>query len=123
MEKLYSISGRINALDNRSKFRFQASNAYFPIIKERFTELLFDKIDGLQPYDMYLKSRLNPTRRTIMGTEKRLKETINQVSRLSILLQTNTEMEIKKNSYLLLDSMNQKTDTQIHKYTTQTHTS
>ena len=110
---LYDISSKINWLDNSNRFRFQASNSYFPIIEDRFNELLFKKIDGLQPYDQYLKSRLNPTRRTIMNTERRLKDTMNQVSRLSILLQTNTEMDIKKNSYLLLESMNKKTDTQI----------
>jgi len=110
---LYDISSRINRLDNSNRFRFQASNSYFPIIEDRFNELLFRKVDGLQPYDQYLKSRLNPTRRTIINTERRLKETMNQVSRLSILLQANTEMAIKKNSYLLLESMNKKTDTQI----------
>lgn len=114
LEKLYNISSKINKLDNQYRFRFQASHSYFPIIEERFSELLFKKIDGLQPYDQYLKSRLNPTRRTIINTERRLKETTNQVGRLSILLQANTEMAIKKNSYLLLESMNKKTDVQIH---------
>lgn len=111
--KLTYIANRAHRLNNENKFRFQASNSYFPIINERLKELKLSTIDCIQPYDIYLNSRLNPAKRTSETTEKRLNETLQQMDRTANLIQTNVELDVKNSNNLLLDSMNKKTDVQI----------
>ena len=77
--KLKDISDEINFLNIRNKFRFQASKGYYPIIDERFNELNLSKIEGMQPYNVYLNSRINPTKRVTLSTENRLNETLELV--------------------------------------------
>ena len=111
--KLKNISDEINILNIRNKFRFQASKGYYPIIDDRFKELNFSKIEGIQPYEIYLNSRINPTKRITLATENRLNETLDIVNRSSILIKTEIELDIKKNSIALLDNMSKKKDIQI----------
>ncbi len=111
--KLNYISNKAYKLNNENKFRFQATNSYFPIINERLKELKLSTINSIQPYDTYLNSRLSPAKRTSETTEKRLNETLEQIDRTANLIQTNVELEVKNGNNLLLESMNKKTDIQI----------
>jgi len=60
-----------------------------------------------------LNSRINPTKRITLTTENRLNETLDIVSRSSLLIKTEIEIDIKKNSISLLDNMSKKKDIQI----------
>ena len=111
--KLKDISDEINFINIRNKFRFQASKGYYPIIEDRFKELNLSKIEGIQPYNIYLNSRINPTKRVTLTTENRLNETLELVSKSILLIKTQIELDIKKNSVDLLDNMSKKTDIQI----------
>jgi len=111
--KLKDISDEINFVNIRNKFRFQASKGYYPIIEDRFKELNLSKIEGIQPYNIYLNSRINPTKRITLTTENRLNETLELASRSILLTKTQIELDIKKNSVDLLDNMSKKTDIQI----------
>lgn len=111
--KLKDISDEINFINIKNKFRFQASKGYYPIVDERLNELNFSKIEGMQPYDVYLNSRINPTKRATLTTENRLNETLELVSKNILLIKTQIELDIKKNSIDLLDNMSKKKDIQI----------
>lgn len=111
--KLNNISNKAYRLNNENKFRFQATNSYFPILNEKIAELKLSKIESIQSYDTFLNSKIYPAKRTSEGIEKRLDETLIQIDRTTNLIQTNVELHVKNTNNLLLNSMNKKTDVQI----------
>jgi len=111
--RLFEISNKVHTMNNENRFRFQASNSYFPIVIERLQDLKLDSTVSFEPYDVFILSRLMPAMRTTEAAELRMDNTLDQVNKTATLIQTAVELEVKDTNNKLLESMNRKTDVQI----------
>jgi uncharacterized membrane-anchored protein len=101
-----------------TRFRFDASDAYYGLVRQRIEELRELRIEGLQTFSEFTERRLAPailTCRTMASRQDALAE---RVARATRMLATRVELTRERHNNALLDSMNRRARLQLRLQTT-----
>jgi uncharacterized membrane-anchored protein len=110
LTRLVTLSGEAEALTAATGFRFNASNAYHDLVRDRVASLREEQIDGLQTIAEFMERRLAPAMRTCNTVETRERAVIARIARAGQMLNTRIEVAAEASSAALLHSMNHRAD-------------
>ncbi|HGG06126.1 MAG TPA: DUF3422 family protein, partial [Aliiroseovarius sp.] len=110
---LLALSGRLEALDAETSFRFGATQAYETIVHQRIEVLREARFDGRQTFAEFMKRRFDPAMRTVQSTERRLKALGKRAERAGNLLRTMVDVERSAQNQQVLESMDKRADLQL----------
>ena len=101
---------RISAVTNQ---RFNASAAYYNIVKMRVAELREQRIQGLQMFHEFMEQRLSPAMATCESVNGNLELLSTRVARASALLRTRVDITMEGQTRDLLASMDKRAKLQL----------
>ncbi|MCF6324222.1 MAG: DUF3422 domain-containing protein [Gammaproteobacteria bacterium] len=101
---------RISAVTNQ---RFNASSAYYNIVKMRISELREQRIQGLQMFHEFMEQRLSPAMATCDSVNSNLELLSTRVARASALLRTRVDIAMEGQTRDLLTSMDKRAKLQL----------
>lgn len=113
LKSLLQISSELEKLLAQSTFRFGATKAYEAIVNQRIGILREDRFEGRQTFAEFMMRRFDPAMRTVQSTKERLHAMAARATRAGELLRTRVDVERSAQNQLLLESMNQRADTQL----------
>lgn len=96
----------------RSRFRLDASLAYFAIVMERLEELNENRIEGSQRVSNFVKRRLVPASRTFRHVIRRQDQISERINRTTQLLRSRVDVELASQNQLQLEAMNYRAEAQ-----------
>jgi uncharacterized membrane-anchored protein len=111
---LSEMAAIIAELIAHSRYRFDASTAYYQMVKSRLGELEEREIDELQTLTSFIERRLSPACRTVLAAKRRLDDLALRVDRASDFLRTRINMVIETQNQALLQSMDRRAQMQFN---------
>lgn len=105
--ELTDLAAEIEAVAARTSYRFDASRAYYRVVRQRLEQLRQRRIEGFQTFSEFLEARLAPAVATCESTARRQHDLAERAARLTSLLRARVEVELQKQNRSLLASMNQ----------------
>lgn len=111
---LSQMTATIAELINRSRYRFDASHAYYQMVQSRLSELEERELNELQTMAAFIDRRLSPAHRTAQATKYRLDDLAARVDRASDFLRTRVDLAIESQNQALLHSMNKRAQMQLN---------
>lgn len=110
LDELTTLAAEIQVLSAQTSHRFNASRAYYDIVKLRITELREERIEGLQMLQEFMIQRLSSAMGTCELVHSKLENLSLHVARASELLRTRVDISMEAQIRDLLKSM----DTRAH---------
>jgi uncharacterized membrane-anchored protein len=107
------IAARVEHLSTAHAYRFAAARAYGGLVERRTAEVDEDVLGNHQRYTNFLMKTLAPAMRTCEAAERRTQEMAQRVERAANLLDTMVDMVQKKQNQEILQSMAERTKTQL----------
>lgn len=114
LETFTSLAAKVEELSAATSFRFNASKAYYSLVKTRTENIKEKKIDGIQRVSVFMERRLGPAMRTVSSMDERIASLSRRVNRASGLLQTRINTTLQAQNKELLYSMNQRAQLQLN---------
>ncbi len=111
--ELTALAAEIEDIAARTTYRFDASRAYYGVIRQRLEQLRQERIEGLQTFSEFLDSRLAPAIATCEATQRRQAELADRAARLTSLLRARVEVSLQKQNRQLLESMDRRAQLQL----------
>ncbi len=96
-----------------SLYRFGASRAYYNIVLERVAMLAEKALPGNETLGAFLQRRLAPAMRTCQSVEERQVNLSRKLTRATALIRSWIDVDLQSFNTELLDSMNQRAQTQL----------
>lgn len=112
LDKLSKMAAEIAELIAFSRYRLDASCAYYQMVQSRLAELEEKEIDKIQTMATFIERRLTPSHRTVQAAKRRLDDLSQRVDRASDFLRTRINMVIETQNQALLKSMNRRAQMQ-----------
>jgi len=112
LNKLSKMAAEIAELIAFSRYRLDASCAYYQMVQSRLAELEENEIDKIQTMATFIERRLTPSHRTVQAAKRRLDDLSQRVDRASDFLRTRINMVIEAQNQALLKSMNRRAQMQ-----------
>jgi uncharacterized membrane-anchored protein len=112
LAELTGLAAEIEATSARTIYRFDASRAYYQIVRQRLEQLRQKRIEGLQTFSEFLDSRLAPAIATCGATQDRQSELAERAARLTSLLRARVEVSLQEQNRRLLESMDRRAQLQ-----------
>ncbi len=112
LDKLSKMAAEIAELIAFSRYRLDASCAYYEMVQSRLKELEEKEIDKIQTMATFIERRLTPSHRTVQAAKRRLDDLSQRVDRASDFLRTRINMVIEAQNQALLKSMNRRAQMQ-----------
>lgn len=113
LDALTASARRIEAIAQRTAFRFAAAAAYRTLVGQRLKEFREERIPGYQRLSAFLDRRFQPAMDTCAATAARIETLAKRVERASGLLRTRIDLQRQAQNQRLLESMNDNARTQI----------
>ncbi len=113
LRSLLAVSAELENLSAQMSFRFGATGAYEAIVEQRTTVLREERFMGRQSFAEFMMRRFDPAMRTVKSAERRLGAMADRAMRAGDLLRTRVEVQRSAQNQQLLESMNQRADTQL----------
>ncbi len=113
LAELTTLAAEIEAVAARTSYRFEASRAYYAVIRQRLDQLRQRRIEGLQTFTEFLEARLAPAITTCDSTYKRQHDLADRAARLTGLLRARVEVGLQEQNRRLLESMNRRARLQL----------
>ena len=110
---LLAVSGQLESLGAQTSFRFGATSAYEAIVHQRIEVLREMRFDGRQTFSEFMMRRYDPAMRTVKASKTQLAAMADRAIRAGELLRTRVDVERSAQNQLLLESMDQRADTQL----------
>ena len=108
LTELSNMAAAIAELIAASRYRFDASKAYYQMVESRFEELGEREVDHLQTISAFIERRLSPAIRTVDAAKRRLDDLASRVDRATDFIRTRIDMSIEKQNQNLLKSMDRR---------------
>ncbi|GGX98469.1 membrane protein [Litchfieldella qijiaojingensis] len=108
-----SLSARLEHSSARSRQRFSATEAYARIVFTRIEELRETRVADCQRLGTFILRRFQPTVRYCAAIDKRQVSLAQSVARLNDLLRTRAQVEIEEQNSEMLQSLNERTSSQL----------
>ncbi len=113
LAKLTRLAATVEHMSAESSFRFNASKAYYALVKKRLENIKEEPLEGFQRLSSFLERRLEPAMRTCLAMEDRIAILSRRVNRASTLLQTRINTTLQAQNKQLLESMNRRARVQL----------
>lgn len=113
LDELTRLAAEIGALSAQTSHRFNASRAYYDIVKLRITELREERIEGLQMLQEFMIQRLSSAMGTCELVHSKLEHLSLHVARASELLRTRVDISMEAQIRDLLKSMDNRAHVQL----------
>ncbi|PIB22820.1 hypothetical protein BFP76_09810 [Amylibacter kogurei] len=113
LEKLLSISARIEELISKHAFRFSAARAYSTLVNQRISVLREERFLGRQTFSEFMMRRFDPAMRTCEAASERLKDISLRSARASDLLSTRVSVRQSSQNQRILARMDERADIQL----------
>lgn len=113
LSELTTLAAEIETLAARTVYRFEASHAYYLIVRQRLERLRERRIEGLQTFTEFLEARLAPAIATCESTRKRQQDLAERAGRITSLLRARVEVELQAQNRGVLESMDKRARLQL----------
>jgi uncharacterized membrane-anchored protein len=113
LHELTTLAGEIESVAAETASRFDASQAYYQVVRQRLEQLRESRIQGLQTLNEFLDARLAPAVATCAATARRQQSLAERAARLTALLRARVEVELQAQNQQLLDSMDRRAKVQL----------
>lgn len=113
LDELTTLAAEIEVLSAQTSHRFNASRAYYDIVKLRITELREERIEGLQMLQEFMIQRLSSAMGTCELVHSKLENLSLHVARASELLRTRVDISMEAQIRDLLKSMDTRANVQL----------
>jgi uncharacterized membrane-anchored protein len=113
LAELTSLAAEIEAISARTTYRFDASRAYYGMVRQRLEQLRQQRIEGLQTFTEFLEARLAPAIATCEATQERQTDLAERAARLTSLLRARVEVSLQEQNRQLLESMDRRAQLQL----------
>ncbi|MGD8956835.1 MAG: DUF3422 domain-containing protein [Chromatiaceae bacterium] len=113
LAELTGLATEIEAIAARTTYRFDASRAYYGIVRQRLDQLRQQRIEGLQTFGEFLESRLAPAIATCESIQHRQSDLAERAARLTSLLRARVEVSLQEQNRHLLESMDRRAQLQL----------
>ena len=113
LAELTSLAAEIEDISARTTYRFDASRAYYGMVRQRLEQLREQRVEGLQTFTEFLDSRLAPGLATCEATQRRQADLAERAARLTSLLRARVEVSLQKQNRHLLQSLDRRAQLQL----------
>lgn len=113
LDGLTKLASEIERMSAQTGHRFNASRAYYDIVKLRITELREERIEGLQMLEEFMEQRLSSAMGTCDLVRTKLETLSLRVERASALLRTRVDISMESQIRDLLSSMDKRAHVQL----------
>lgn len=113
LAELTSLAAEIEDISARTTYRFDASRAYYGMVRQRLEQLREQRIEGLQTFTEFLDSRLAPGLATCEATQRRQVDLAERAARLTSLLRARVEVSLQQQNRHLLQSLDRRAQLQL----------
>lgn len=113
LAELTALAAEIEAIAAETASRFDASQAYYGVVRQRLEQLREVRIEGVQTLTEFLDARLAPAVATCTATAQRQQSLAERAARLTALLRARVEVQLQEQNRGLLDSMNRRANLQL----------
>jgi uncharacterized membrane-anchored protein len=113
LAELTALAAEIESVAADTASRFDASTAYYQVVRQRLEQLRQRRIQGLQTLTEFLDARLAPAVATCTATGQRQQSLADRAARLTALLRARVEVELQEQNRGLLDSMDRRAKIQL----------
>ena len=113
LAELTGLAAEIEEIAARTTYRFDASRAYYGMVRQRLEELRQQRIEGLQTFTEFLESRLAPAIATCESIQARQSDLAERAARLTSLLRARVEVSLQGQNGRLLESMDRRAQLQL----------
>ena len=113
LAELTALAAEIEAVAAETASRFDASQAYYHVVRQRLEQLREGRIEGVQTLSEFLDARLAPAVATCSATAQRQQSLSERAARLTALLRARVEVELEDQNRGLLDSMDRRARIQL----------
>lgn len=111
--ELTALAAEIEDIAARTTYRFDASRAYYGVVRQRLDQLRQQRIEGLQTFSEFLDSRLAPAIATCEATQRRQSELADRAARLTSLLRARVDVSLEEQNRRVLESMDRRAQLQL----------
>ncbi|MCF8003510.1 MAG: DUF3422 domain-containing protein [Chromatiaceae bacterium] len=113
LAELTALAAEIESVAAETATRFDASQAYYQVVRQRLEQLREERIQGVQTLTEFLDARLAPAIATCTATAQRQQHLAERAARLTALLRARVEVELQEQNRGLLDSMDRRAKLQL----------
>ena len=105
---LTGLAADLEAATASTGYRFNASRAYYEIVRSRLDVIDEKALDGYVTWSVFLNRRLLPAMRTIQATDGGQADLAAKLARAAELLRTRVDVELERQNKALLETMNRR---------------
>jgi len=113
LETLTRLAAAVEQLSAETSFRFNASKAYYALVRKRVEDIKEKRIEGIQRISSFMDRRLAPAMRTVESMDDRIAILSRRVNRASNLLQARINTTLQAQNKELLISMDRRANLQL----------
>jgi len=113
LAELTKLAAEIEEVSARTTYRFDASRAYYAMVRQRLEQLRQQRIEGLQTFTEFLDARLAPAIATCESTQQRQTDLAERAARLTSLLRARVDVSLQEQNRQLLESMDRRAHLQL----------
>ncbi|MEA3639134.1 MAG: DUF3422 domain-containing protein [Lamprobacter sp.] len=113
LAELTALAAEIESVAAETATRFDASQAYYQVVRQRLEQLREERIQGVQTLSEFLDARLAPAIATCTATAQRQQHLAERAARVTALLRARVEVQLQEQNRALLDSMDRRAKLQL----------
>jgi uncharacterized membrane-anchored protein len=113
LAELTDVAAEIESVAARTTSRFDATAAYYQVVRQRLAQLRQQRIQGLPTFTEFLEVRLAPAVNTCLATGRRQESLAERAARMTALLRARVEVGLQEQNRRLLDSMDRRARLQL----------
>ncbi|MGB5735724.1 MAG: DUF3422 domain-containing protein [Thiohalocapsa sp.] len=113
LAELTALAAEVESLAAQTASRFDASVAYYQVVRQRLEQLRQQRIQGLQTFTEFLDARLAPGVATCQAAAQRQQHLAERAARMTALLRARVELQLQEQNRGLLDSMDRRARLQL----------
>jgi uncharacterized membrane-anchored protein len=108
LTRLSRLSADVEGITARLSYRFDATRAYFALVRRRVERLREERLERLQTIEEFMERRLAPAMQTCETAARRLESLSRRLARASDLLRTQVDVALQEQNRDLLLSMDRR---------------
>jgi uncharacterized membrane-anchored protein len=108
LTRLSRLSADVEGITARLSYRFDATRAYFALVRRRIERLREERLERLQTIEEFMERRLSPAMQTCETAARRLESLSRRLARASDLLRTQVDVALQEQNRDLLISMDRR---------------
>ncbi|WAM54849.1 DUF3422 domain-containing protein [Vreelandella venusta] len=113
LNALTLLSAKLERCGVQTRQRFSATDAYASIVLARINELREERIGNYPRLGMFILRRFEPAVRYCDAMNRRVETLATSATRLNDLLRTRTQVEIERQNYKILQSLDARASSQL----------